>query len=213
MCGFDVVQQPLEVKKRLGYVPETPALYDSLTANQYLELVSCLHHLDRKTAATRRGELLDLFGLASNADQRLSEFSKFAPRSDAYRASWIFFATPADRTRLVRAASTVLVATFLVPYLIAVAAVLMFFSESPLHVLIHLLLIGLLSHLVLQVVTLLEPELPFSRPMTKVRSSTRVFVLMAAMGAGAVLMLVSLGVERLTRTRIEAQAVKLEFEE
>lgn len=76
VCGFDVVRQPLEVKKRVGYVPETPALYDSLTANEYLELISCLHHLDRKTASARRGELLELFGLAGNADQRLNEFSK-----------------------------------------------------------------------------------------------------------------------------------------
>ena len=76
ICGFDVLAQPLEVKKRLGYVPETPALYESLTANEYLELVSCLHHLDPKTAAARRAELLELFGLKDNGDQRLSEFSK-----------------------------------------------------------------------------------------------------------------------------------------
>jgi ABC-2 type transport system ATP-binding protein len=76
VCGFDVLTQPLEVKKRLGYVPETPALYESLTANEYLELVSCLHHLDPKTATTRRAELLELFGLVDNRDQRLSEFSK-----------------------------------------------------------------------------------------------------------------------------------------
>jgi len=76
VCGFDVLTQPVEVKKRLGYVPETPALYESLTANEYLELVSCLHHLDGKAAGTRRAELLDLFGLTQNGDQRMSEFSK-----------------------------------------------------------------------------------------------------------------------------------------
>jgi ABC-2 type transport system ATP-binding protein len=76
VAGFDVVQQPLEVKKRVGYVPETPALYDSLTATEYLELVSCLHHLEPRSSATRRHELLDLFGLTSVADQRLREFSK-----------------------------------------------------------------------------------------------------------------------------------------
>jgi len=76
VCGFDVVTQPLEVKKRLGYIPETAALYDSLSANEYLELVACLHHLDPKAAATRRAELLELFALSSHADQRLSEFSK-----------------------------------------------------------------------------------------------------------------------------------------
>ena len=76
VCGFDVVLQPLEVKKRLGYVPETPALYESLSANEYLELISCLHHLDRNTASSRRRELLELFGLSANANQRLNEFSK-----------------------------------------------------------------------------------------------------------------------------------------
>jgi ABC-2 type transport system ATP-binding protein len=76
VAGFDVVQQPLEVKKRIGYVPETPALYDSLTANEYLELVSCLHHLEPRSAAARRAELLELFGLSAVAGQRLHEFSK-----------------------------------------------------------------------------------------------------------------------------------------
>lgn len=76
ICGFDVVTQPLEVKKRLGYIPETPALYDSLSAKEYLELISCLYHLEPKAAAVRCRELLDLFGLGPNANQRLTEFSK-----------------------------------------------------------------------------------------------------------------------------------------
>jgi ABC-type Fe3+/spermidine/putrescine transport system ATPase subunit len=53
VAGCDVVEQPLEVKQRIGYVPETAALYDALTAGEYLELIGCLHHLDRKTADTR----------------------------------------------------------------------------------------------------------------------------------------------------------------
>ena len=76
VCGFDVVREPLEVKKRLGYVPETPALYDSLTALEYLELVACLHHLEPKAAEARRRELLELFGLTTQTGQRLSEYSK-----------------------------------------------------------------------------------------------------------------------------------------
>jgi ABC-2 type transport system ATP-binding protein len=76
VAGFDVVEQPLEVKRRIGYVPETPALYDALTAAEYLELVACLHHLDAKTAAARRGELLDLFGLGEVQHRRLAEYSK-----------------------------------------------------------------------------------------------------------------------------------------
>jgi ABC-2 type transport system ATP-binding protein len=76
VAGFDVVEQPLEAKARIGYVPETAAIYDGLTAAEYLELVACLHHLDPKSAATRRKELLGLFGLADAEHQRMTEFSK-----------------------------------------------------------------------------------------------------------------------------------------
>ena len=76
VAGFDVVAQPLEVKARIGYVPETAALYDGLSAAEYLELVACLYHLDRHTAETRSGELLELFGLTADQHQRMSEFSK-----------------------------------------------------------------------------------------------------------------------------------------
>src|ERR1044071_7957220 len=76
VAGFDVVEQALEVEKRIGYVPEAAALYETLSAAEYLELVGCLHHLDRRTAATRRQELLELFGLGLAQHQRLSEYSK-----------------------------------------------------------------------------------------------------------------------------------------
>jgi ABC-2 type transport system ATP-binding protein len=76
VAGFDVVEAPLEVKKRIGYIPETAALYDALTAAEYLELVACLHRLDAKTAASRRAELLELFGLGEAQNQRMTEFSK-----------------------------------------------------------------------------------------------------------------------------------------
>jgi len=76
VAGFDIAAQPLEAKARIGYVPETAALYDGLTAAEYLELIACLHHLDPKTAAPRCSELLELFDLAGAQHQRLSEFSK-----------------------------------------------------------------------------------------------------------------------------------------
>jgi ABC-2 type transport system ATP-binding protein len=76
VAGFNVVEQPLEVKSRLGYVPETGALYESLSPAEYLELVACLHHLDRKVAAARVDELLDLFGILNVKQQRMTEFSK-----------------------------------------------------------------------------------------------------------------------------------------
>jgi hypothetical protein len=155
-------------------------------------------------------------------------------RSDAFRASWIFFACPMDRTRMVRAAKNVLVAVFLLPYLLVVGVVLVFLTTNVWHLAVHLLVVGLMSHLVLQVVTFIEPELPFSKPLQKGRSSTRVFMLMAVIAVGAIVLPIlapliygnawaiaatftaligaSVLIERFTRLRVEAQAERLEFE-
>ena len=76
VAGFDIVRDPLEVKKRIGYVPESAALYESLTAREYLELVASLYHLPGPGAAQRIEDMLQRFDLAHAIDQRLSEFSK-----------------------------------------------------------------------------------------------------------------------------------------
>ena len=76
VAGFDIVSQPLEVKRRIGYVPETGAMYDSLTAAEYLELVASLHHLDLPRARARADELLQVFGLQDDRDRRVAEYSK-----------------------------------------------------------------------------------------------------------------------------------------
>src|SRR5262245_50348128 len=76
VAGYDIEAAPLEVKKRIGYVPEQPALYDSLTADEYLDVVGCLYHLDPPASRARRNELLELFDLAAVKHQRLKEFSK-----------------------------------------------------------------------------------------------------------------------------------------
>jgi len=76
VAGYDIAEQPLEVKKRIGYVPEQPALYDALTADEYLDVIGCLYHLDPAASKTRREELLQLFDLSAVKHQRLKEFSK-----------------------------------------------------------------------------------------------------------------------------------------
>ncbi len=76
VAGFDVVRQPLDAKRRIGYVPESAALYESLTAREFLELVASLHHQPREAAEQRIDELLGRFDLGASRDQRLSEFSK-----------------------------------------------------------------------------------------------------------------------------------------
>ena len=76
VAGFDVEEEPTEAKKRLGYVPESGALYETLTAGEYLEMVASLHHMNLDKARLKIIDLLDLFGILGARTQRLSEHSK-----------------------------------------------------------------------------------------------------------------------------------------
>lgn len=76
VCGFDLATQPLEVKRRVGYVPENAALYQSLTPHEYLSLVAELYHLDRPVAAQRIAQLLTAFQVADAADLPIETLSK-----------------------------------------------------------------------------------------------------------------------------------------
>ena len=42
MAEFDVLEQPMEVKKRIGYLPETPPLYPEMEVGEYLDFVGRL---------------------------------------------------------------------------------------------------------------------------------------------------------------------------
>jgi ABC-2 type transport system ATP-binding protein len=76
VAGFDVADQPLEVKRRIGYVPETGAAYPTLSVNEFLTLVGTLHHMPPELIAERSRRMLELFALADVADGRIGALSK-----------------------------------------------------------------------------------------------------------------------------------------
>jgi len=76
VCGHDVATEPLEVKRRIGYVPESGAVYDALTPMEHLRFIGRLYGLDDSEIGRRAGEMLDLFGLASEVNNQMSTFSK-----------------------------------------------------------------------------------------------------------------------------------------
>jgi ABC-2 type transport system ATP-binding protein len=77
VAGFDVIEDPIEVKSRIGYVPENALLYESLTADEYLDLIGELRHMDKPRMHSRRDELFALFNLTKEDRKKLlSEFSK-----------------------------------------------------------------------------------------------------------------------------------------
>ena len=70
----DVRDDPLAVKSCIGYVPETAALYTLLSPVEYLGLLAQVYGVAAAEDRIRR--LLELFGLASEAESRMTTFSK-----------------------------------------------------------------------------------------------------------------------------------------
>src|SRR5437762_5804227 len=56
VAGFDVLEQPLEVKKRIGYLPESPPLYPEMEVKEYLTFVGRLKGISSSDVARRVGE-------------------------------------------------------------------------------------------------------------------------------------------------------------
>src|SRR5512138_3827639 len=58
IAGFDVVEESIEVRKRVGYLPETVPLYPDMTVFEYLKFMADLRHL--KDAEDRVADVLEL---------------------------------------------------------------------------------------------------------------------------------------------------------
>ena len=63
VAGFDCLDQPMEVKRHLGYLPETPPLYPELTVDEYLTFVGRLKRLRSRRLAARKSHVIDQVGL------------------------------------------------------------------------------------------------------------------------------------------------------
>jgi ABC-2 type transport system ATP-binding protein len=74
--GIDVTEKPLEVKAMIGYVPESPVLFRSLTGRELLTLVGRLHRMAEASLAESIEELLGALGLGDKADQQIQSYSK-----------------------------------------------------------------------------------------------------------------------------------------
>lgn len=155
-------------------------------------------------------------------------------QSDAYRASWVFYATPASRAALVLSMKDFVTAHFVLPYLAFVGLIMSYFFESLFHVVIHMAVLALVGHITLQIAVRLVPGLPFSQPVRKGSQSGRFLLMWLTLSvlsavilpalsfwiypslARSVATLVGLGLttlllERLLRLRLERLTSEMEF--
>jgi len=76
ICGHSILQEPLAAKAKIGYIPESGALFEKLSPREYLTSIAQLYRLTEFQAATQLSQWLDYFGLADRADQRMGLLSK-----------------------------------------------------------------------------------------------------------------------------------------
>ena len=88
ILGRPMPQDEIEIKKRIGLVPDESLLFDRLTGAEFLEFVGRMYGLDRATSIARAGSLLDLMELANNR-KIIGEYSKGMRKRVAMAASLI----------------------------------------------------------------------------------------------------------------------------
>ncbi len=76
VLGLDVRKNPVEIKQRIGYIPEQAALYEVLTPIEYLRFVGKLYQLEDHVIEKKSWDLLRLFELADKANARMNSYSK-----------------------------------------------------------------------------------------------------------------------------------------
>ncbi len=76
VAGFNVMDSPMEVKKRIGYLPETPPLYPEMEVGEYLQFVGKLKGLSGNDLAKRVADVSDRCNVAEVSKKLIAKLSK-----------------------------------------------------------------------------------------------------------------------------------------
>ncbi len=76
VCGFNVIQSPMEVRRNIGYLPEHNPLYLDMYVHEYLQFIGSLHKLKGNTLNSRIKEMVNLCGLGREQTKKIGSLSK-----------------------------------------------------------------------------------------------------------------------------------------
>jgi len=76
VAGFDVVEQPIEAKRRTGYLPESPPVYPDMTVTEYLGFVGRIKGVPRGELKTRINEVSDKCAISDVRSRQIGKLSK-----------------------------------------------------------------------------------------------------------------------------------------
>jgi ABC-2 type transport system ATP-binding protein len=76
VAGFDVTEEPLEAKRRTGYLPETPPVYPDMTVAEYLAFVARIKNVSRRDIKTRLNEVMEKCVVGDVRNRQIGHLSK-----------------------------------------------------------------------------------------------------------------------------------------
>lgn len=76
VSGFSVSEQPMEVKKMIGYLPEHNPLYLDMFVHEYLQFMGRLHGMKGATLKRKTGEMIEKCGLTGEQNKKIEALSK-----------------------------------------------------------------------------------------------------------------------------------------
>jgi ABC-2 type transport system ATP-binding protein len=76
VAGFDVFDKPIDAKRRIGYLPETPPLYPDMTVREYLDFVARIKGVPTKEKKERVAAVMTRTHVADMADRHCGKLSK-----------------------------------------------------------------------------------------------------------------------------------------
>jgi ABC-2 type transport system ATP-binding protein len=87
IAGADVWDDPITAKRRLGFAPEEPSLYEELSAEEYVSFLSAIRGLDPGESRRRALELFDRLGLTGRIDEPVQRYSHGMKKKLAFVAA------------------------------------------------------------------------------------------------------------------------------
>lgn len=76
VCGYDIMESPKEVKRRIGYLPEQPPVYMDMTVKDYLDFVSDLKLVDKKKKKSQLSDIMELVKITDHRNRLIKNLSK-----------------------------------------------------------------------------------------------------------------------------------------
>jgi ABC-2 type transport system ATP-binding protein len=76
IAGFDVLEQSLEARQHIGYLPETVPLYKELTVRQYVDYMAGLRGMSSNGRRSRVDEVIEMVGMSDRANSMVANLSK-----------------------------------------------------------------------------------------------------------------------------------------